>query len=252
MNLSEIIRNLLNQPKKIDVEKLPTQGMFYPKDFEIKIRKSDMKDIIEYEQNYDADNLFSVIESIKNLVRKNTVFGKNYCFDDIKSVDIVFIFLEIVKFTKNKNIQIPFYDETGNLDIIEFNKNNFNYFDFGPYLKDRDSEKGEILIDSYRFSMPSIGAENCLTRFLISKGKSKKWSEYNYDFIFFLGNKNSLTFKEIENLVTIFNFDIEDSEKEKISGIKDRFTNLVGYSLKKENQVIEMKSKLDLQTIWKN
>lgn len=253
MNISEIIRNLLNQPKKININKLPTQGIFYKKDFEIKIKKADLEDIIEYEYNYDGDNLFSVIESLKKIVVKNTSFNKDYCFNDIKSVDIVYIFLEIVKFTLNKQIKIPYFDEkTNKLEMIEFNNDNFNYFDFSEYKSLIDNETNEIIIDGYRFSMPSIGSENCISQFLISKGNSKKWANYSYDFIFFIGNKNTLSFSEIENLITIFNYDLDDVEIDKVINIKNKFSSLVGYSLKKDGKIIEIKSKLDLQTIWKN
>lgn len=253
MRLSEIIDSLLNRPKKIDIRNLPSQGMFYKKDFEMKIKKADVEDIIEYEHNYDGENLFSVIESLKKVVRKNTIFTNRYSFDDIKSVDVVFVFLEIVRHTTNKPIRISYFDnQTGMSEIIEFNHDNFNYFDFSKYNKMHDPENGEFLIDGYRFSMPSIGAENSITQFLVSKGNSKKWANYNYDFLFYIGNKSQLSFDEIENLITIFNSDMEDSERQKVTKIKNRFSKLVGYSLKKEGRVIEIKSKLDLQTIWKN
>ena len=102
--------------------------------------------------------------------------------------------------------------------------------------------------------MPSIGIENCLTHFLIKKSNTpdaKKWNSYSYDFLFFVGNKNNLTFDEIENLVTIFNFDIEEVEQNKIREIVKEFMKVVGYSLQLDGKVIDVKSKLDLETIWK-
>jgi hypothetical protein len=56
----------------------------------------------------------------------------------------------------------------------------------------------------------------------------------------------------MENLVTIFNFDIEDSEKETISSIVNNFMRIVGYTLKLEGEVIEIKTKINLETIWKD
>lgn len=254
-SLLEIISNILNHTKKIDILKLPTQGLFYPSDFEIKIKKADMEDIIDYEYNYDRNNLYVVIESVKKIVRQNTIFNKNYKFEDIKSVDIVYLFLEIVRFTNRKPIQIGFFnEELGKPDLIEFNNQNFNYFNFDDYKKYHDKEKSELLLDDYRFSMPSIGVENCVTKFLVKKSvepDSKKWNDYSYDFLFFVGNKNHLSFDEIENLVVIFNFDIEESEKKKIKSIVKKFLPLVNYSIKHNNKVIDVKSKLDLETIWK-
>ena len=251
MNLSEIIRDLLNQPKKIDIKNLPTQGVFYKKDFELKIKKADMEDIIEYEVNYEPEDIYIILDSLMKIVRKNVILSKDYSFNDIKSVDMVYIFLEIVKFTLNKSIKIPFYNEKiAKPDYIEFDSRNFNYFDFSSFT-DRDKETAEILIDGYRFSMPSIGVESSVTYFIASKKNQKKWNSLNYDFTFFVNNKGILTFAEIENLVTIFNYDIDDKERTIIKNIKDQFKDLIGYSLKLDGEVIEIKSKLDLETIWK-
>lgn len=250
MGLSEILRSLLNQPKKIDITQLPSQGVFYKKDFEIKIKKADLEDVIDYEHNFNAEEVYSIIESLKKIVRKNTILSNNYNFDDIKSVDVVFLFLEIVKFTLNKPIEIPYFnEETGKPDMIEFSNRTFNYFDFSKYKSKIDRETAEILINDYRFSMPSIGVENSVTNFLVQKGV-KKWSKYTYDFTHFVGNKSNLSFDEIENLVTIFNFEIEDDEKKKIQNIKETFLPIVSYSLKKNGKVIDIKSKLDLEKIW--
>ena len=248
-----LLRGLLQQTKKIDKYKLPSQGVFYKKDFEIKIKKADLEDIIEYELNFDKDNLYSVVELIKKIVRKNVIISDGYKFEDVKSLDIVFLFLEVVKFTMNKEIIIKSENkEMGIQEKIIFDHNNFNYFDFTPYEINED--EGVIMIEGYKFSMPSIGVENSLTNFLMSKTdeNSKKWSEYNYDFIFFCGDKNNLTFSEIENLITIFNYDIESTEQSKIKKIVKIFMKLVGYTLISNGKVIDVKSKLDLQTIWKD
>ena len=69
-------------------------------------------------------------------------------------------------------------------------------------------------------------------------------------FVFFF-NKNNLTFSEFENLITIFNFDIDDTERDKIRKIVNEFLDVVSYSIKFNNKVIDIKSKLDLETIWK-
>ncbi len=251
MGIIEIVKSLLFKYKKIDIEKLPSQGKFYKNDFEIKISKVEEVDIKRYEDTYDRDNLYIVIESVKKIVKKNVILSSKYKFEDIKSIDIIFLFLEIVKFTKGKEIKISFFnDNIKDFDFIEFSDKTFNYFDFTKYK----SVDGEILVNDYRFSMPSIGIENCLTNFLVNKSSdenSSQRNDYSYDFLFFTCNKNNLTFKEIENLVTIFNFDIEQSEQSKIRKIVKKFNSLISYSLQLDGKVIDIKSKLDLETIWK-
>jgi hypothetical protein len=102
--------------------------------------------------------------------------------------------------------------------------------------------------------MPSIGVENCVTNFLLKKvddDNSQFYNEQNYDFLFFLGNKNYLSEDEIENLITIFNHDLDDVEKFKIKSIISKFQKLIGYTLIVDNKIIDLKSNLDLANIWK-
>lgn len=254
MSLFDLIRSLVSQTKKIDKSKLPSQGIFYFDDFDIKIKRADIEDIIDYEFNFDKNNLFSVIESIKKVIRKNIILPEKYKFSDIKSVDIVYIFLEIVKFTNRKDIVISHENEiSGLIEKVSFGNESFNYFDFGKF--ERLPKTAELFIDGYKVSMPSIGIENCLTEFLLHKSSIKDgqaWNSYNYDFLFFCSNKNYLSFDEIENLTTIFNFDLDEEEQKKVSKIVKKVMKSVGYTLKLNGRVVDLKSKINLETIWKN
>ena len=256
MSLSNIIKGLLNLQKKVDVKTLPSQGLFYKKDFEIWVKKADVGDIIEYEYNYIKDDLGIVLSRLKKIVEKNTILSKNYSFNDIKSIDIVFLFLEIVQLTKNKPITVSYFnDEIGKIDNINFGKDSFNYFVLSEDLmKFYDPEEKVFKIEGYKYSLPSIGVENCLTNYLISHqydADATKFNEYSYEFMNFLGHKAVINFSEIDNLIQIFNFDLDDSEKEKISRICKMFSRIHKYSLKKGNRVIDINSKIDLEKIWK-
>lgn len=250
-SIFNLFSGLMKHSKKIDLKLLPSQGKFYKDDFEIKIKKADLEDIIDYEFNFDKENVFLIIESIKKIVKKNTEFSKSFVFEDIKSVDLIFLFFEIVKFTTKKKLKVPFVNtNTGKEEYIEFESRNFNYFDFSKY--EFDEETKEILIEGYRFSLPSIGIESDLTQYLAKKlRENEKLEEKNYDFLFFTGNKNILSFEEIENLVIIFNSDLEEQEKDKIQKIVANFLKIVGYTLKVNGDIVEIKTKIDLQTIWK-
>lgn len=254
--LFDILSSIINGTLKIDIKKLPTQGYFYNDDFEIKIKKAKIEDIIEYEYNFKADNVLEIIEVIKNFVKKNVECSKNYKFDDLKSVDIIFIFLEIVKFTNNKPITISYFDsQSRGLKNIEFNSKLFNYFQFSDYKQNYSKESKSFEIDGYKFSMPSIGVENSVTDFLIRKMNDERAGYYNdqdYDFLFFLGDKNNLIDEEIENLIIIFNEDLDKDERSKIKSIINRFKTLIGYTIKVENKIIDLKSNLDLENIWKD
>lgn len=256
MNLLDILKGLLNFQKKIDVKSLPSQGLFYNDDFQISIKRAKIEDIIDYEHNYIKDDIGLVITKLKKIVNKNSIFSDGYYFNDLKSIDIVFLFLEIVKFTKGKAISLSYFDDEKGKDIdIEFSSNYFNYFRIDDDLMKRyDHENKQFIIDDFKFSLPSIGVENCLTNYLIEKSNDidvEKYNDYNYDFIFFLGNKKSISYNEIENLIQIFNGDIDTDDLKKIEKIISMFQPIQKYSLKRGNKVIEITSKIDLEKIWK-
>lgn len=255
MNLITLIKNLVEGYKQFSISSLPTKGYFYPKDFSMKIKKAKEEDIIEYEYKYDSDNVMEIVECVKRIVKKNTIFNDNYSFEDLKSVDIIFIFLEIVSYTTSKPIKIHFFnDQVRTSDFIEFNTKNFNYYNFESIKKFHNESERVFEINGYKFSMPSVGVENCLSQFLLSKSNqenAEEFTNYSYDFLFFLGWKNSLSFSEIENLITIFNFEIESSEKSKIKDVIDMFMAMIGYQLRHNDNLIDVKSNLDLEKIWK-
>lgn len=254
--LCNLINGLIHQKKKVDTLRLPSQGYFYKNNFEIFIKRAGLKDIEDYEKNFSKKDLESVINKVKNIVKNNIILKNDFTFEDIKSIDVVFLFIEIVKFTKKDKILISYIDEnTNEPKIIEFSKKYFNYYKI-PYetLSKYDYKKKQFEIDGYRFSIPSIGVENCLTYYLISKSKSDDKfdiGKISFDFTYFLGDKKHLTYDEIENLVYIFNEDLEESEKKKIRNIIKLFQPLQKYSLIKEGKEIDINSKIDLENIWK-
>lgn len=256
MNLLNLVKNLLNIQKKIEKRFLPSQGLFYQDDFEISIKRAEQKDIEDYEIDFIKDNLGLIIHKVKRIVERNIVLSKKYTFEDLKSIDVVFIFLEIVKFTKSTPIKIDFINEsTGKPDTIEFSSDYFNYFKLNNnLLKKYNKELKCFEIDGYRYSLPTIGIENCLTNFLIYKHNtvdSEKYNDYFYDFTYFLSDRKTIAFEEIENLIQIFNYDIETEEFEKINNILKIFLPLQKYSLIREGKVIDINSRIDLEKIWK-
>jgi hypothetical protein len=255
MSLTNLVKSLLNLQKEINVSNLPSQGLFYNDDFKVFIKRADVEDIIEYEHNYVRDDIGIIIGKIKKIARKNIKFSSGYTFDDIKSIDIIFLFLEIVKFTKNEPIYFVYINELSEELKIEFSSENFNYFKPNDDLmKKYDKDEKCFLIDDYRYTLPSIGVENCLTGFLYKKSNESNahlYNEYFYDFTHFVMNKKYLSYEEIENLLQIFNFDIEKSEFRKVQNIINTFLPMQRYSLIKSGKVIEMNSKIDLEKIWK-
>lgn len=249
MNLSLIIKSIFNVNKKIETSILPSQGLFYPNGLEIWIKKASIDDVTEYEYKFE-DNLGVAISKLKKIVKNNTIVSNGFVFEDIKNMDIIFIFIEIVKFTNNK----PFYLHDPLKNKIEFSEKTFNYFDKKYIEKIYNPEEKNIQIEGFKYTIPTIGIENCISSHIISKSytpESKLYEEYSYDFIYFLGQKNHISSNEIENLIQIFNHDMEESEKEKIKKIVQDLSFLSGYSLVKDSQIIGLSFNINLESVWR-
>lgn len=251
MNILNLIGSLVSKKKKLDIKSLPSQALFYKEDFELMIRKATIEEIVDYEYEYDSQNLALIIYKIKKIVKACTYLPKTYTFDDIKALDVIYIFLEIVKFTNNKEIRISYFNEQlGKKDGVEFASENFNYFKISDNLMNNyNNDDKEFVIDNYKFSLPSIGVEDSLTEYLI-KNSDRLSKDYAYDFIYFLGSKRRLSFSELDNLITIFNEDLDKNEQAKVRKIVTSFSPIFKYTLKKDNKVIDLNSKLNLEKIW--
>lgn len=256
MKLLDFFIRFFQKKKAIDVIKLPSQGFFYKGDFKIHIKRANEEDIREYESDYDKENVGSVLSKLKSIVRKNVILENGYDFNHIKSIDIVYLFLEIVRMTNKRPIQINYYDEQKDtIETLEFCTENFNYFVPDEYLLNTWNAKEKCFeLNGYRLTLPSIGIENSLTQYLIEMSYqpgAERFNDYSYNFTFFLDGKERLNFDEIENLIQIFNFDIDEEEKRKIDDAVEMIKPMQRYSLRKDGRVIDMSAKINLEKIWK-
>jgi hypothetical protein len=254
MSLISILSGILNTSKKIDIGFLPSRGLFYPNDFEIKIKKASMEDIIRYESSYEGDVL-NVIQCMKTIISKCCDFGK-YSFSHVKSADLVFLFLEIVAYTNGEPVKFEHFDrETGIEEKLDFGSKNFYYFDSEKYGWIYNEETKSFIVDGYNLTMPSIGVEYSLDKFFNRKIDDidylRKLEKSNFHFLYFTDNKSTLEENEIENLLIIFNDEISYEEQMKMSKTIDIFTKAFGYNFIKNNKIIDIKTKLDLKKIWK-
>jgi len=251
MKVYNYIKNFFITKKKVKIKELPSQGYFYEDDFYIFIKKATELDIKSYIEGFVPGDLGNILMRIKNIVANNVI--SNYDFDYIKSIDIIFIFFEIIKFTKNKSFDIIYFDINGIEKKIEFSSKYFNYYDFNEDLKYWDKSEKCFNINGYKYSLPSISIENCLTEFLYYKSfeeNPNQWNKYNYDFIFFLGKREFLTFDEIENLIQIFNYDLSESESEKVVDAINRFRKLQRYTLIDNGVEVDLSSRVNLGDVW--
>lgn len=249
LDVLDILHSLVEQ-KNVPVKELPTQGLFYPKDFTLTIRKASADDILLYNFNYIKDDFSTILYETKRIIKNNIILSKNYKYEDIKSNDLLYIFFEIVKFTMNKEILIPYKDIFGNISYCPFDTKYFNYFNYDKLgcLYNEDTREFEKY--GWKFSLPSVGVETCLVNYLYKLHDNNEDLKKNYDFLFFLGNKNYLSNDEIENLITIFTYDLDFKEKENIKEIIDLIYPSIGYTLKFNNKIIDLDMKIDFETLF--
>jgi hypothetical protein len=223
--------NSLRDIKQIDIQKLPTQGYFYPTDMKLSIKKASIEDIIEYNFHINQDDYFSVIFNTKEIIRKNII--TNYSYEDIKSNDIIYLFFEIVKFTTNKDILVDYNGE-------KVSAHDFNYFKYSSLHYEYDENTREFISEGYRISMPSVGAEDSIVNYLVKRNLTE---DFYFDFLFLLGNKGNLLDHEIDNLIELFNNDLDNNSINKIKEIVDKFLKSVPHSVIINDEVVLLNNK---------
>jgi len=250
MSIQDILTSLLAERRDIDVRKLPSQGLFYPEDLRLSIRKAEFWDILEYESNIDRTNILKSLECIKSVVERCAILNPPYVYGHLRSVDITFIYLAIVKFTNGRDIMVRYDDRMGVQRQVAFGPETFNYFDFSPFMKHYNPESREMVINGYRFSFPAIGVENSLARHIANSKDASRFKNIAFDFLFFVSGRHGLEDHEVENLIQIFNHDLDAAEREKVSAIIANFAGIVSYSLRVDGVKVEIKSNINLENIW--
>lgn len=248
--LGSLLKGIVNYKKsrKIDLKTLPSRGLFYPDDLTIRVTEASEDDITYYKANYISDSIY-IIRLIKIIVKNNTILSKGYDFFDISSIDIMYIFFEILKYTNSDEILI--YYPNGS---IMFNTHNFKYFELTDEIMSHYNKKEKCFdIKGFKYKTPCIGIEQSTTKFItdsVEKGDLEDVKDKEYDFMYFMGDKKHLTYEEIYNILTVFNEDLDDEDKETISEIMSMFKGMNNYELiTPDNDIVEMSS-LDLSKVW--
>jgi hypothetical protein len=228
----------------IQKETLPSQGYFYPKDLQIKIKKGTIQDQINYQYGIANSNIFGIIDTVKSILKKRITFDPiNFNFNSLRAIDVFFLFIEFVKYTTEK----PVY-----FNNIEFKPENFVYFNFDQFKNIYDIETGEFVFDGWRFSLPAIGIETSLNHFsyeLAVRGKSEQYQNSNYNLIYFMGSKTELGYYDIINLVETME-DLSEEDQEYINSIVEKFSKSGLYFLIEEGKSPTRINPHMLKDIW--
>tara|TARA_X000000368_G_C22879814_1_gene644761 strand:+ start:77 stop:847 length:771 start_codon:yes stop_codon:yes gene_type:complete len=255
MNIFGIINKFKNKPKKINVKELPSRGFFYKDDFDIYITKCSKDYINQYKKNIDTTNISKILKRVTRVIIDHTSYSKGYSYKNIISIDLLFIFLEIVKHTNDKDIFLNHYDDIKKENIkIKLNEETFDYYQPNEKIMSHYNNKEKCFeLNGYMVSSPTTGVEEDLTQFLNSISSipgSEKFNGYNYNFLYVLGNKTSIEISELTNLIQIFSEDITKEEKNNLQKAIDKIMPIQKYKILYNGDSIPISAKLDLSVIF--
>tara|TARA_Y100000389_G_scaffold30194_1_gene25591 strand:+ start:2197 stop:2967 length:771 start_codon:yes stop_codon:yes gene_type:complete len=255
MNLFNLIKGIRNKPKKINTSKLPSRGFFYKDDFEIYIKRCNKDYINQYKKNIDTTNISKILKRVTRLIIDHTSYSEGYSYKNIISVDLLFIFLEIVKHTNNKEVFLDHYDEEIKGSVkIKLDEKTFDYYTPSEKIMSNYNNKEKCFeLNGYMVSSPTTGAEEDLTQFLNSIASipgAEKFNKYNYNFLYVLGDKTYLEIEEVKNLIQIFTEDITKEEKSNLQKSIDSIMPIQKYRILYNGKSVPVSAKLDLAVIF--
>lgn len=231
----------------VDNKKLPSQGVFYKKDFIITLNIPSSNDILNLNKSFETvteKDYLNVADIMKEFLAKNITFSKKYCFEDILAIDITMIFIIYYQEITHK----PFV-----LNGQKMSPENFIYFDFSLYKKYFIPEERVFEINEFKFKPPTLKVENALYKFIdyiISTNDEKlEYLNADFNFIFFLNDSTKLSNQDIINLIDIFTDDLSDMNKLIIENIISKFSTLIKYSFIGDNGEVQLLYMDDIASI---
>lgn len=195
--------------QKIDVKTLPTGGLFYPEDVDIKVRAANGGEIKHWSTMSDED--ISSIDGIIDYVIEKCLLikgGNGMNWRDIKEIDRFYLLLCIREFTfpdGENNLLVPISEGKE----IPMMKEMIDYIDIPSNIMEHYSAeercfsfklKNNSVIKMY---IPSIGVKMWLSNYVRTKEESQQG--YDRDFIKYaqmlIPDYRNLTTKTYEDLV---------------------------------------------------
>jgi hypothetical protein len=212
--ITDKIHDLNFQP--IQIEELPSGGLYYRSDIEILIRAARTEEIEQYSA-MDPTNLLSVTEEIIRIinaccrVRYSDGLGST---DEIKEPDRYYLLFMIrdLTFQNKGKLEIPYYhEESGEEGMVEVTRENFEMYEVDEDLREFYSENERCFIfptvfGEYKLGPPTLGVQNSFFEFINDKRSKKR--KINKSMIkilpFMLHNKKAISIADIDKMEMTF------------------------------------------------
>lgn len=161
----------------LDVNNLPSAGMFYPEGTEISIRSAKVAEIRHF-SSIDENNILDVDEKLNAIVEsctRVTSSKKRLSYKDLCEEDRFYLILSIRDLTfpePESKLTVEHKDKKGEKHTVEINKDNFTYFKIPTELeKYYDAETRAFLIETKSFGTiemrpPTIGIMQRMTAYI--------------------------------------------------------------------------------------
>lgn len=161
----------------VNVDSLPSAGMFYPEGTEISIRSAKVAEIRHF-SSIDENNILDVDEKLNAIVEsciRVSSSKKRLSYKDLCEEDRFYLILSIRDLTfpePESKLTVEHKDKKGNKHTVEINKDNFTYFNIPESLqKYYDSEARTFLIETKSFGViemrpPTIGIMQRMTAYI--------------------------------------------------------------------------------------
>jgi len=223
--MNNIFRKIFSNDKIIvNNYYLPSRGLFYPIDLEICLERASIENKIKYNYSVNNTDIENLIPTVTEILEEYINFNEKWFkFDMIISIDILFLFIELIKHSDRKKV---FFDE------MEFDKDTFNYFNYNQFDAIYDDNKRVYIFDEWEFKLPSIGIYKSLLNFqFLSKARGEEHLlNEDVSLIYFLKNEFLLNYKQIVNLIECYK-DLEINERNLLSNKSNIFSSSSIYEI---------------------
>lgn len=234
----------------IKTEYLPTRGLYYNENIKITLYKASDKTIKYYKDNINTTDINEMLSVINNVV-KSHIKIENSTFNDLKSIDLLYLFIYIVRITTEKPYLVKYEIEGVGVGEMEFNEDNFLYLEIeklSKHFKEYNKERKQIVLhNGFHFSLPSIGLETQIVEFI--KNNKDKYEYENMNFIYFMGNENNVANEYIDNAILMFQ-ELDYETRTLIDDFIYLYEEKQRFKLLKDNILVDLKSGLHFDDLW--
>lgn len=251
-NLITYVKNLLKSNKytTLDLNILPSMNLFYDKIFNIDIRPINSELVTEY-NNTNFSNPFEISEVIYKILCYCVNVPEGYTVSDILCCDIMYVFFEIVKLTRNEKLYFKKkLNDDDYFEFLEFNSENYDYYQIPEDIaRLYDYNNKCFNIDGFEFRLPRYKFDGILLEYTLDNDIST----LNYIIVAYFSHK--ITDKIGLNTLLSYNDVLfEDADAETIEKMLYVISHLSKISIMKlTNNIIDINiiESLDMRSILK-